>query len=92
MGEKAELELAVEKALCVLGMLTGWEATVSSEARGVAAMGMGRWMRDGDRVAVGLEECAGDTDSGTTAGGRGSTPKEADEIAAGAGSTAVVIV
>ena len=54
-GEKAELVAAVEKALCVLGMLTYWEATVSDEARGVAAIGMGRWMRDGDIVAADVE-------------------------------------
>jgi len=58
----------VEKALCVLGMLTMGEATESREARGAAAMGMGRWMREGERVAVDLEDSAGDTDSGRAGG------------------------
>ena len=51
-GEKAEVAGAVEKALCVLGMPTYGEATASRDARGVAAIGMGRCTRDEEAVAT----------------------------------------
>ena len=94
-GEKAEWAAAVEKALCVLGMLTIGEATPSNEARGVAGIGMGRWMREGDNVAPAAAadndddddmgvmdgDSVTERDRGTAGGWLGGTgtPNEADE-------------